>query len=63
MAESKFWIVWNPMRGNPVKQFEDEKQARDEAERLAIKEKNPVYVLVAIGRYAPVEQPVEWMPL
>lgn len=33
--EAPFWMVWNPRGNAPVVRHASEKQARDEAERLA----------------------------
>ena len=58
----RFFIVWSPERGNPRKAHETLAEAKDEAMRLAGKERGSVFhVLELVGTATVAERPVEWI--
>jgi len=60
MSIAPFWVVWNPDRAAPMTRHSREKDAKNEAKRLASQHlTESFFVLCAIGR-AQTEDPVEW---
>ena len=54
-----FWMVWNPQGRTPAFQHETEKQAREEAERLArANQGHRFYVLQAMASVSKID--VQW---
>lgn len=52
--ESVFWMVYVEGRSSPVKLHHTQDSAEQEAQRLAIKNQCPAFVLQAVGGYKPI---------
>ena len=55
----KFWMCWVEGRGFPIVQHPTKREAEEEAERLVLKERRPVVILVA-DEYCTPPTDVTW---
>jgi len=58
---TKIWLCWIKGRGTPTKEHETFADAKQEAKRLAIKERRDVMILETVGWYKMKDEPVEYI--